>query len=126
MRQVKESLCCVSNNYWADLQQCKTEARPSNITTAESIKKFFVLPDFVHVMRGYVQPDNEPIGNNEQVLCNVAIRNMCKSYQVLTMLSERFSVPEVIFSPRDIGLEQAGLPETTYQSIQALELVIID
>ena len=39
------------------------------------------------------------------------------------MLSERFSVPELLFTPQDIGLDQAGLSETTFQVIQALELV---
>ena len=31
--------------------------------------------------------------------------------QVLTLNNERFMVPEVLFQPTDIGLQQAGLPQ---------------
>jgi actin-related protein 6 len=36
------------------------------------------------------------------------------------MESERFSVPEVLFSPSDIGIEQAGIAEISAQSILSL------
>ena len=31
--------------------------------------------------------------------------------------SERFTVPEVLFNPSDIGINQAGIPETICQSL---------
>ena len=37
--------------------------------------------------------------------------------QVLRISSERFTVPEVLFNPSDIGINQAGLPEAIHQSI---------
>ena len=36
------------------------------------------------------------------------------------MENERFAVPEVLFQPSDIGLEQAGVAEATAQSILSL------
>jgi hypothetical protein len=39
------------------------------------------------------------------------------------METERFSVPELLFYPNDIGLQQAGLSETTWQSLHALDQV---
>lgn len=36
------------------------------------------------------------------------------------MENERFSVPEVLFRPSDIGIDQAGVAETAAQSIIAL------
>ena len=36
------------------------------------------------------------------------------------MENERFSVPEVLFHPSDIGLDQGGIVETAAQSILAL------
>ena len=33
------------------------------------------------------------------------------------MGNERFSVPEVIFTPQDIGINEAGLPEAIWQSV---------
>jgi actin-related protein 6 len=70
------------------------------------LKKSFVLPDFHHFMKGYVKPDNEPTVKEEQLL---------------VMETERFAVPELLFSPIDIGLNQAGIPEATWQSLSSLK-----
>lgn len=40
------------------------------------------------------------------------------------METERFSVPELLFYPSDIGLQQAGVAETTAQSLNCLSQVI--
>jgi hypothetical protein len=47
--------------------------------------------------------------------------------EVLTMETERFSVPEVLFRPSDLGLnlQQAGVVEALGLSIAALHEVII-
>jgi actin-related protein 6 len=42
--------------------------------------------------------------------------------QVLGMEVERFSVPEVLFRPSDIGLRQAGLPEAILQAVQGCDV----
>ncbi len=39
------------------------------------------------------------------------------------METERFSVPELLFYPNDVGLNQAGLPEATWQSFKCLKEV---
>lgn len=39
------------------------------------------------------------------------------------METERLSIPELLFNPIDVGLNQAGLPETTVQSLKALKEV---
>eukprot|EP00775_Hariotina_reticulata_P008319 gene8319-8504_t len=39
--------------------------------------------------------------------------------QVLTLNNELFMVPEALFRPSDIGLDQAGLPEVVVQSVAA-------
>jgi hypothetical protein len=43
--------------------------------------------------------------------------------QLLTMETERFSVPEVLFHPSDVGIEQAGIAEATWQGLQCLDTV---
>ena len=37
------------------------------------------------------------------------------------MESERFSVPEVLFHPSDIGMEMAGISEATWQGLSKLD-----
>ncbi|KAJ3438387.1 actin-7 [Anaeramoeba flamelloides] len=44
--------------------------------------------------------------------------------QVITLGSERFRCPEVLFQPAFIGLEQAGIHETTYNSIMKCDVYI--
>lgn len=39
------------------------------------------------------------------------------------METERFCVPELLFNPGDIGIDQAGVAETASQSLQALNQV---
>jgi actin-related protein 6 len=36
------------------------------------------------------------------------------------MNNERITVPEILFNPSDIGIYQAGIPETIVQSVTAL------
>eukprot|EP01035_Chromulina_nebulosa_P038115 gene38115-51475_t len=36
------------------------------------------------------------------------------------METERFAVPELLFQPSDIGINQAGIVEATWQSLQKL------
>jgi actin-related protein 6 len=44
-----------------------------------------------------------------------------EEHQVLPMSVERFTVPEILFRPTDIGLNQLGLAEAIIQSIQACD-----
>jgi actin-related protein 6 len=66
------------------------------------------LPDFQAVVKGFVKADDEAPLPGEQVL---------------VMETERMSVPELLFHPTDIGLEQAGVVEATAQALGALPLV---
>ena len=43
--------------------------------------------------------------------------------QVLTMESERFTLPEVLFHPSDIGINQMGVVEATGEAIKCLREV---
>ena len=58
----------------------------------EYLRKFFVMPDFHHVMRGFVKQEGEAFSEKEQVL---------------TMEYESLSVPVVCFRHADMLLERA-------------------
>jgi len=38
-------------------------------------------------------------------------------FQIIRLNNERFSVPEVLFHPSDIGIQEMGLAETVVHSI---------
>ena len=39
------------------------------------------------------------------------------------METERFCVPELLFNPADIGIDQGGIAETIAQSLKCLDMV---
>lgn len=111
--QVKEDLCFVSMDFLHDLKYSKIGGKVDRNSLVKDskngkLKKLFVLPDFKNVNRGYALQDDV---------------NPSLEEQVLTMESERFSVPEVLFNPGDIGIDQAGVVEATWQSLQQLDPV---
>lgn len=40
--------------------------------------------------------------------------------QILRLSNERFAVPEMLFHPSDIGIQEMGLPEAIVDSVQSL------
>lgn len=103
LNAVKERLCYVSKDFPRDLRACRENPSAYSLS--------YVLPDAL-------TPDNR-LG---KVIRDPAEANRLRKsgdYQVLTLRNERFSVPEVLYSPTDVGLDQAGLPETIAQSIAA-------
>lgn len=45
--------------------------------------------------------------------------------QILRLTHERFAVPEILFHPSDIGIQEMGIPEAIVDSIQNLPEGII-
>lgn len=114
MDQVKEQLCFLSADFAADIKLarlpvCATD-RSSRMRDpwGGRLKKSFVLPDFKDTHRGYPLADDAQPKQDEQVLA---------------METERFCVPELLFHPSDIGIDQAGIAEASWQSLQCLDFV---
>jgi actin-related protein 6 len=78
-----------------------------------SIIQEYVLPDFTKRHKGYIIPRAED--------GNLKARRSDNSEQILTMNNERFMIPEILFNPSDIGMNQAGIPEAIHQSVQACD-----
>jgi len=64
--------------------------------------KEYVLPDYNITAKGFSR-DYNPNNRGDE--------------QIITMGNPRFTVPEVLFNPSDIGIHQAGIPETVSQTI---------
>lgn len=106
--QVKEDLCYISTDAINEIKASKKSKRDAVDFAGDPLKRSFVLPDFSSIMKGYVKPVGE---------ADVA------SEQLLYMETERFSIPEVLFHPSDVGIEQAGIAEATWQSLSGLDQV---
>jgi len=99
MNHVKETCCYVSSSLMDDLDACRTNPKKNPIV------REYVLPNFTINRQGRLrQPDDE----------------ISQAEQILTMGNERFTIPEILFRPDDIGLDQSGIAATVASSIKLL------
>lgn len=75
----------------------------------------YVLPDYEQLKRGFARPHDPSKGAK---LRRLGIGG--QSEMVLPVGNERFTVPELLFTPGDIGMQQEGITGTIMQSIHAL------
>ncbi|KAF7791485.1 hypothetical protein EIP86_002501 [Pleurotus ostreatoroseus] len=99
MNDVKEKCCYVSLNFHTDLETCRSNVRSNTIVQE------YILPDFSANRSGRIRSPGEPLQSSQQIL---------------SMSNERFSVPESLFRPDDIGLEQVGIASAIADSISTL------
>ncbi|XP_025422340.1 actin-related protein 6-like isoform X1 [Sipha flava] len=101
MNQCKEDLCFVSTDFDQDHKIAKMKW-PKN-----TIVKDYILPDYTTVNRGLIRTLDETSNS----------RTVDKDQQVLRLNNERFMIPEILFHPSDIGIQQMGIPEAIVFSI---------
>ncbi|KAH9949784.1 actin family [Amylocystis lapponica] len=99
INDVKESCCYVSMDYKRDLEACRADPHKNDIVQE------YILPDFSVNRPGRVKVAGETLDD---------------TFQVLRMSNERFTVPEIIFRPDDVGLDQSGIAATVAASIALL------
>ncbi|KAI9503155.1 actin-like protein ARP6 [Coemansia spiralis] len=94
MSQVKERTCFVSQDFYSDLERAKR---------TDSMKLEYVLPDFTASKTGYVRGTQAD----------------AEGMQVLPLNNERFAVPEALFHPEDVGVDQGGIHRAIVQAVNA-------
>lgn len=99
INQVKEDSCFVSQNFYKDMENAK-KRYPEN-----KIVREYVLPDFTSIKRGFLR---EPIAGKP-----------ADDQQTLRLTNERFTIPELLFHPSDVGIRQMGLAEAIFDACKA-------
>uniref|UniRef100_A0A7S4NCX7 Actin-related protein 6 n=2 Tax=Prymnesium polylepis TaxID=72548 RepID=A0A7S4NCX7_9EUKA len=117
---VKERLCYVSLNFSVELSTTQFKGKKN------TVRREFVMPDFVTNVRGHIRDPNEPMkacGPSAEMHEGVPPKKKHKEgasdEQVLKLSNERITVPELLHHPSDIGIEQAGVAECLAQSLEA-------
>ena len=100
INQVKEEVCFVSQDFCRDMELAKLR------DDRNTIVRDYVLPDFSHIRRGYVKTA-ETTNTTDATF----------DEQIIRLTNERFSVPEILFHPSDIGIAQCGIPEAISAAI---------
>ncbi|KAK7503270.1 hypothetical protein BaRGS_00005535 [Batillaria attramentaria] len=93
VNQMKEDVCYVSANFTQDMNIARRKGAEN------TIMREYVLPDFSHIKRGYVRQKDDPTDKTEGY------------EQTIRMNNERFAVPELLFHPSDVGIQEMGIPE---------------
>lgn len=114
INELKEALCYCSLDFDNDLKRYHSNRQE---------RKHWVLPDFVRTFEGRCREDEvEDVEEEEEEDASADQQQPTRptdDEQALEMGVEMITVPEVLFNPSDIGLNQAGLAETIVQAVEA-------
>ncbi|RDD41168.1 Actin-related protein 6 [Trichoplax sp. H2] len=100
VNQLKEGACFVSKDFFADMELAKNSDR--------KVSCKYVLPDFQNIKQGYIQDDKHS-----------GSRLAVSEEQIVKLKNERFTVPEVLFNPSYIGINQIGISEAIVNALDA-------
>lgn len=117
--QIKEEACFVSADFKADMDRAWKGTKGNSTLTGpgRDVVVDYALPDYVTTFRGEIRP-------HDPRAITAAARHGGGTSQgeVFPLGNERFTVPELLFSPRDVGMAQAGIAEAVAQSLNTLPL----
>ena len=120
MNDVKERLCYVSLDFDNELALTRWKGKKN------PLRREFVMPDYVTNFHGQIRNPNDPAPTDgSKDASSTAPPPKKKAHtaasdeQVLKLANERIAVPEVLFAPTELGIEQAGVAECVVQSVEA-------
>ena len=118
MNQVKESVCFVSTDFKADMERSRQglQRTLSKDDREESVVRDYVMPDFTSRMVGEVK-EHDPKDRKQMAAFNHVKRENGTTEAVLALGNERFTAPELLFHPENVGMKQAGVVEMIMHSL---------
>lgn len=116
VQEIKEDVCYVSSSFASDLERCWKGGFKDPRDVDTSVVVDYVLPDYEAVKRGFARPHDPKISRKERAL---GLDGGPREHLV-TIGNERFTVPELLFTPSDIGMQQEGLTGTILQAVYSL------
>jgi len=103
MNACKEDCCFVTTEWSSDIKKAQLRGKENLVA------RDYVLPDFTTIRRGFMKTQEKSTGKPSD------------GEQIIRMNNERFMVPEVLFNPQDIGIQQMGIPESVQLAISCCE-----
>ncbi|XDG06444.1 hypothetical protein ABKA04_006059 [Annulohypoxylon sp. FPYF3050] len=123
VNEMKETACYVSLDFKGDLDRTwkgTRGERREDYLNGGGVAKDYVLPDFHTRTKGVVREFDPVQASRARKLA--AGRMGESSEDVLTLRNERFTVPEILYHPSDIGIRQPGIANLVMQSLRGLPI----
>jgi actin-related protein 6 len=115
VNQIKEDVCFVSRDFEGDLERVWKGGSKDSRQIYHSIVVDYVLPDYEDIKRGFARPHDPGFNARKRQLGIGGPRE-----DIVVLANERFTVPELLFTPSDIGMQSEGLVGTILQSLDVL------
>ncbi|CAF1178760.1 unnamed protein product [Adineta ricciae] len=113
INELKENVCFVSLDFQDDMKKARLPLSENPYALD------YVLPDYNEIKQGYTQaPSSSLVSISNNV--DTSKKNTKQQQQVVRMNVERFTIPEILFRPSMIGIDQAGIAESIYNSVEEL------
>ncbi|CAF1055948.1 unnamed protein product [Rotaria sordida] len=113
INELKENICYVSLDFQEDMKKARLPL------SENSNSLDYILPDYNEIKQGYVQSSSTSTFNGN--IADSSKKNLTKQQQqIVRMNVERFTIPEILFRPSIIGIDQAGIAESIYNSVEQL------
>lgn len=97
VNQIKEDVCFVAENF---VEQMTAASKSVEANFKNKVE--YILPDFTTFKRGFINKESSNSTGQQSI-------NIC---------NERFVIPELLFNPCDVGINQMGIPETVLDSLK--------
>lgn len=119
LNEIKEAVSFVApsmQHFSKDLERTWKGRLGDKRTLDSTIVVDYVLPDYERSIHGYARP-HDPLKSR--------MRRGLQPLQgpredILPLGNERFAVPELLFNPGDIGIQEAGIHEAIMESLSEL------
>ena len=119
INHVKEAACFVSTDFKRDMERAREGLQQKAPSGAEGIVRDYVMPDFTTRMKGDLK-EHSVKDRKQMAAFNHVRREDGTTEAVLALGNERFTPPELLFRPENVGMRQAGVAEMVMQSMGAV------
>ncbi|KAH9872045.1 hypothetical protein J1614_006305 [Plenodomus biglobosus] len=119
LNEIKEAVCYVvpsTHEFARNLEQTWKGRVGDRRERSSDVVVDYVLPDYEKAIHGYARPHDPGRLRTQRGLQPV----QGPREDVLPLGNERFAVPELLFNPTDIGIQEAGLPGAVMESLSVL------
>jgi actin-related protein 6 len=121
VNEIKEATCYVSKDFTMDMERTwkgpKGDRRPEYATSG-GIAKDYILPDYHNRSKGHVRDHDPSAAGKLKALTSGTSAEAAED--ILTLRNERFTVPELLFNPSDIGIRQSGIAQMVVESLSQI------